>query len=126
MYGPPRNFPHATKAFDDSSDLSEMFPAAPGLIANSGWIGRLPLVTNARSGVSTGVGTVASDFFSSRHSSFPVAGSYPRAYCEAFVTISTRLAFRHTTGLLHDGISSRGVVHSCEPSARPYAAMNES
>src|SRR5206468_652838 len=53
-------------------------------------------------------------------------GSYPRAYCEAFVTISVRRPFRQTVGLLHDGISSRGVDHTREPSSRLYAAMNES
>src|SRR5687768_12078092 len=104
MYGPPRSFPHATWVLADSPGFSEMSPVAPGLTAYTGWIGRLPLTTNASSGVTTGAGTVASDFLSSRHSSFPVAGSYPRAYCEAFVTISVRTAFRHTVGLLHDGI----------------------
>ena len=70
----------------------EMSPTAPGRMAMIGWIGRLPLVMNARSLPRTGVGIVTSDFFASRHSSAPVAGSYPRAYWAAFVTISVRLA----------------------------------
>src|SRR5438067_10787526 len=100
-----------------------MSPDAPGRTATIGWIGRLPLVMNASSRPSTGVGMVTSDFLASRHSSAPVAGSYPRAYWAALVTISVRLAFRQTTGELHDGISSRGVDHTLAPSSRLYAAM---
>ena len=74
----------------------------------------------------TGIGMVTSDFLASRHSSAPVAGSYPRAYWAALVTISVRRAFRQTTGELQDGISSRGVDHTFAPSAKLNAAMNES
>ena len=55
-----------------------------------------------------------------------VAGSYPRANCAAFVTISVRFEFVHTVGVLHDGISTRGVAHTRHPSSRLYAARNES
>src|SRR5437870_4887851 len=103
-----------------------MSPVAPGRTAMIGWIGRLPLQMYASSFPRTGVGTVTSDFLASRHSSVPVAGSYPRAYCAALVTISVRFAFRQTTGELHDGISSRGVDHTFDPSSRLNAAMNES
>src|SRR5689334_6887927 len=126
MYGPPRMRLQAIEAFVDSSSLSEMSPDAPGRTAMIGWIGRLPLATYARSLPSTGVGIVTSDFFASRHSSAPVAGSYPRAYCAALVTTSVRTPFRQTTGELHDGISSRGVDQTFDPSARSNAAMNES
>src|SRR5687767_13032738 len=126
MYGPPRILPQATKALWSSPSFREMSPAAPGFKAKIGWIGRFPLVTKIRSPLANGVGIVTSDFFASRHSSFPVAGSYPRAYWAAFVTISTRLLFFHTVGVLHDGISSRGVLHTRDPSSRLYAAMNES
>src|SRR5438874_8552866 len=114
MYGPPRSRPHATCAFFPSPGLSEMSPDAPARTAKIGWIGRFPLITNARSRITTGVGIVASDFLSSRHNSLPISGSYPRAYCDAFVTISVRLALCHTVGVLHDGISSRGVDQSRE------------
>src|ERR671912_2826331 len=103
-----------------------MSPVAPGVRAKIGWMGRFPLVTKIRSPAGTGVGMVASDFLASRQSSLPVAGSYPRAHCEALVTISVRFEFFHTVGVLHDGISSRGVAHTREPSSRLYAAMNES
>src|SRR5205823_13706047 len=81
---------------------------------------------NARFLLTTGAGMVTSDFLASRHNSAPVAGSYPRAYWAALVTISVRTAFRQTTGELQDGISSRGVDHTLDPSARSKAAMNES
>src|SRR5262249_9308757 len=126
MYGPPRIFPQATNSLLVCPSFSEMSPAAPGLSAKIGWIGRLPLVITHRSPLGTGAGIVASDFFASRHNSLPVAGSYPRAYCEALVTISVRFEFFHTVGVLHDGISSRGVDHTRDPSSRLYAAMNES
>src|SRR5262245_9098785 len=112
MYGPPRSLPQATCVLCDSPSFREMSPVAPARMAKIGWIGRLPLVMNARSRLTTGVGTVTSDFLSSRHSSLPVTGSYPRAYCEALVTISVRLLFFHTVGVLHEGISSRVVDHS--------------
>src|SRR5690242_3606521 len=111
MYGPPRRVPQATYSLRVSPSLREMSPAAPGLRAKIGWIGRFPLTTKTRSPAGTGVGIVTSDFLASRHSSWPVAGSYPRAYWAAFVTISVRLEFFQTVGVLHDGISSRGVAH---------------
>src|SRR4051812_43654018 len=126
MYGPPRIRLQAMERFLSSFSFREMSPDAPGLIAKIGWIGRLPLVINANSLPTTGVGTVTSDFLASRHSSAPVAGSYPRAYWAAFVTISVRTAFRQMTGELQDGISSRGVDHTFDPSSRLNAAMNES
>src|SRR5437763_5312956 len=126
MYGPPRSRLQAMKSFVVWSSFKEMSPDAPGRTAMIGWIGRLPLQMYARSFPSTGLGTVTSDFLASRQSSAPVAGSYPRAYCAALVTISVRTALRHTTGELHDGISSRGVDHNFSPSSRLNAAMNES
>src|SRR5438128_5965096 len=103
MYGPPRRRLQAIDGFVVWSSFSEMSPDAPGRTAKIGWIGRLPLVMNTRSFPTTGAGMVVSDLFASRHSSAPVAGSYPRAYCAALVTISVRTAFRQTTGELHDG-----------------------
>src|SRR5262245_41420216 len=126
MYGPPRIRLQAMKSFVSSPSFSEMSPAAPGLTAMIGWIGRLPLTTYARSLPRTGVGIVTSDFLASRHSSAPVTGSYPRAYWAALVTISVRREFRQTTGELQDGISSRGVDQTLDPSSRLNAAMNES
>src|SRR5215207_9917107 len=126
MYGPPRIVPQATNALPVCPSFREMSPAAPGLRAKIGWMGRFPLAMNTRSPAGTGVGMVASDFLASRHSSLPVAGSYPRAYWDALVTISVRPEFFHTVGVLHDGISSRGVDHTRDPSSRLYAAMNES
>ena len=76
MYGPPRSLLQATCSFFVSPFFSEMSPAAPGLIAKIGWIGRLPLDDERQVRASrTGVGTVTSDFLASRHSSLPVAGS---------------------------------------------------
>src|SRR3954471_12569238 len=126
MYGPPRSVPQATNSLRVSPSFREMSPVAPGLSAKIGWVGRFPLTTKIRSPAGTGVGIVTSDFFASRHSSLPVAGSYPRAYWAAFVTTSVRFEFTHTVGVLHDGISSRGVDHTFDPSSRLYAAMNES
>src|SRR6516165_4730465 len=126
MYGPPRILLQAMCAFRSSFGCSEMSPDAPGRTAKIGWIGRFPLEIYTKSRPMTGIGIAISDFFASRHSSFPVAGSYPRAYCEAFVTSSARRPLRQTTGLLHDGISSRGVDQTRDPSSRLYAAMKES
>ena|SRR5437764_2730684 len=126
MYGPPRSLLQATCSLLVCPSFREMSPAAPGRIAKIGWIGRFPLTTKIRSPEGNGVGIVTSDFLASRHSSLPVAGSYPRAYCAALVTSSVRFELAHTVGVLHDGISSRGVAHTCDPSSRLYAAMNES
>src|SRR6476619_8645171 len=117
MYGPPRSRLQAIEPLDCSPSFREMSPDAPGRTAMIGWIGRLPLVMNAKSLPRTGAGIVTSDFLASRHSSTPVAGSYPRAYWAALVTISVRTAFRQTTGELQDGISSRGVDHTFDPSS---------
>src|SRR5687767_1427809 len=98
MYGPPRIVPQAMNSFFVCPSFSVMSPAAPGLIAKIGWIGRFPLVTNTRSPAANGVGIVASDFLASRQSCLPVTGSYPRAYWDALVTISVRTEFFHTVG----------------------------
>src|SRR3954467_8246430 len=121
MYGPPRSVPHSTNSFLVFPSFREMSPVAPGLIEKIGWIGRLPLTTKTRSPAGTGVGIVTSDFLASRPSSRPVAGSSPRAYWAALVTISVRFELVHTVGVLQDGISSRGVAHTRDPSSRLYA-----
>src|SRR5437763_15710966 len=118
MYGPPRIRLQAIAPFLSSPSFSETSPDAPGRSAQIGWIGRLPLAMKASSRPSTGVGMVTSDFLASRHSSAPVVGSYPRAYWAALVTTSVRTAFRQTTGELQDGISSRGLDQTFEPSSR--------
>src|SRR4051812_17367460 len=118
MYGPPRIVPQATNSLCVWPSLREMSPVAPGLIAKIGWMGRFPLVMRQRSPNGTGVGIETSDFLASRHSSLPVAGSYPRAYWAALVTISVRFEFFPTVGVVQDGISSRGVAHTRAPSSR--------
>src|SRR5919201_27084 len=105
MYGPPRILLQAMYSLLVWPSFREMSPEAPGLTAKIGWIGRLPLTTKTRSPAGTGVGMVTSDFLASRHSSLPVAGSYPRAYWAALVTISMRWEFCQITGELHEGIS---------------------
>src|SRR4051812_43595435 len=106
MYGPPRSLAQATDAPAVWPSFREMSPAAPGRTAKMGGMGGWPRTTKPRPPAGPGVGRVTSVFSPNRHSSLPVAGSYPRAYWAALVTTSVRREFFQTVGVLHDGISS--------------------
>src|SRR6187551_2903991 len=85
-----------------------------------------PLVTIDNPPALIGVGVGIGDPLATRQRSRPVRGSYPRAKFAPFTTSSAPFAVLTTVGLLHDGPSSRTVLHTCSPVSTENATRNES
>ena len=73
-----------------------------------------------------GVGVAIGDPVAIRHRSVPFRGSYPRAKVAPLTMSSPPFAVLTTVGLLHDGMSSRFVFHTCSPVSTDSATRNES
>src|SRR5512139_2205335 len=115
MYGPRPVLLQATPALLVVSFASVTSPRACARTAKIGRSGARPLATMSRSPAEIGVGAVILELPPTRHSSWPVRGSYARTNFEAFVT-SWRPSFvLSTLGVPHDGNSSRSVFQTVFP-----------
>src|SRR5258708_39218853 len=88
--------------------------------------GPRPLTTTKTPLAKIGVGAVIFELRPSRHSSFPVRGSYPRIKFDALATSTGPVSVIATVGVPQDGSSSRSVFHTVLPVAASKARRNES
>ena len=102
-------------------------PSAPWRTATSGRDDPIPpLVTIDSPSAPIGVGVAIGEPLATRQRSLPVRGSYPRAKFPPLTISSAPFAVVTTVGLLHDGMSSRFVFHTCSPVSTDSAIRNES